>query len=220
MPKGFVQLPADSTGKKLRTEDRGTEGHDQIVVLAGGRNTTNTGLTTTWRTIGAAALTQNLFAISNASGSSTLIAVRRLGVQLDHTAILAAVMPQIKAFRITAGIAAGGTLLDKKQLDTTEVENASVTVRGATATDGGAATAITGTLDTGAIWQQFGSRMHTAVGQIIATDNNVLPQLIEGDPLILRANQALVVQVAATATTSNPATNHWFVQCVWDEFNI
>jgi len=173
---------------------------------------------TTWRTIGAAALAQNLFAISNASGSTTLVAVRRITAQLDHTAILAAVMPQIKAHRITAGIAAGGTILDKKQLDTSKVENVSVTCRGATASDGGAATAITGTLDVGALWQQFGSRMHTAVGQILGNDNNVIPGLTEGDPLILRANQALVVQVVAAVATSNPATNHWFVQCVWDEF--
>ncbi|MDQ3540478.1 MAG: hypothetical protein M3440_07295 [Chloroflexota bacterium] len=218
MPDITVQLPPNSTGQKLRFSDRGTAGADQYVIPTSARNVSNTGLVTTWRTIGAAALTQNLFAISNASGSTTLVAVRRVTAQLDHTAILAAVMPQIKAFRITAGIAAGGTLLDKKQLDTTEVENASVTVRGATASDGGAATAITGTLDTGALWQQFGSRMHTAVGQILGNDNNVIPGLTENDPIILRANQALVVQVVASPATSNPATNHWFVQCVWDEF--
>ncbi len=217
MTDSFVGLPADGAGKQLRTRLRGTT-HDQYVIPTSTRNVSNTGLVTTWRTIGAAALTQNLFAISNASGSTTLIAVRRLVAQIDHTAILAAVMPQIKAVRITAGIAGGGTLLDKKQLDTSLVENAGVTVRGATASDGGAATAITGTLDAGAIWQQFGSRMHTAVGQILGNDNSVLPTLVENDPIILRANQALVVQVVATATTSNPATNHWFVQCVWDEF--
>jgi len=211
-------MPPDGAGKKLRSSDRGTAGHDTYVIPTSARNTTNTGLVTTWRTLGAAALTQNLFAISNASGSSILIAVRRLTAQIDHTVLLAAVMPQIKTFRITAGIAAGGTLLDKKQLDTTKTENASVTVRGATASDGGAATAITGTLDTGAVWQQFGSRMHSAVGQILGNDNNVLPQLVEDDPLILRANQALVVQVVASPATSNPATNHWFVQCVWDEY--
>lgn len=220
MPDSSVILPTDGAGKALRTFNRAANLHDQYVIPTSARIVTNTGLVTTWRTIGAAATAQNLFAISNASGSTTLVAVRRLGVQLDHTAVLVAVMPQIKAFRITAGIAGGGTLLDKKQLDTNEVENASVTVRGATASDGGAATAITGTLDTGAIWQQFGSRVHTAVGQVIASDNNVLPQLVEGDPLILRANQALVVQVVAAAGTSNPATNHWFAQCVWDEFTV
>ncbi|MDQ3540460.1 MAG: hypothetical protein M3440_07205, partial [Chloroflexota bacterium] len=102
MPDGFLQLPSDGSGKKLRSFDRGTPGHDQYVIPTSARNVSNTGLVTTWRTLGAAAVAQNLFAISNASGSTTLIAVRRLVAQIDHTAVLIAVMPQIKAFRISA----------------------------------------------------------------------------------------------------------------------
>ncbi len=218
MPDGFLQLPPDGLGKKLRSSDRGVAGHDQYVIPTSARNVTNTGLVTTWRTPGAAALTHNLFAISNANGSAVLVAVRRLVVQMDHTAILAASMPQVKTFRISAGVAGGGTALAKQRMDTTTPESASVICLGANTSDGGAATAITGTLDTGAMWQQYDSRMHTAVGQILAMDNSLIPQLAESDPVILRPNQALVVQVVAAVATSNPNTNHWFVQCVWDEF--
>lgn len=34
MTESFITLPPDSTGKKLRTNDRGTPGHDQFVRLA------------------------------------------------------------------------------------------------------------------------------------------------------------------------------------------
>ncbi len=220
MPDGFLQLPVDGSGKKLRASDRGTPGFDQYVIPTTARNVTNTGVVTTFRTIGAAATAQNIFAISNAPGSSILVAVRRLTAQVDHTAILAAVMPQIKTFRITGGVAGGGTALAKQQLNTDHAPSGSVTCLGANASDGGSATAITGTLDAGAVWQQYGSRMHTAVGQIIGTDNTIIPGIAENDPVILQANQALVVQVVAAVNTSNPATNHWFAQCVWDEYTV
>ena len=55
MPDGFIQLPADGAGKKLRSSDRGTAGHDTYVIPTSSRNVSNTGLVTTWRTLGAAA---------------------------------------------------------------------------------------------------------------------------------------------------------------------
>ena len=60
-------------------------------------------------------------------------------------------------------------------------------------------------------------RMHTVVGQVLAPDNNVLPLLVETENLILRQNQALLVQVVASAGASNPATNHWFCNVAWEE---
>jgi hypothetical protein len=62
-------------------------------------------------------------------------------------------------------------------------------------------------------------RLHTAVGQVLGIDNNVLTSITEDIPVVLRQNEGLLVQVVAAATASNPNTNHWFVQCAWDEQN-
>jgi len=176
-----------------------------------------TGSAATFRTVGAAATTQNLFTIENTAGSAVLVGVRSLVMQLDATAVLTAVMPLVKTTRIA--IPTGGTTLAKVALDTSQSSVANVIVRGATASDGGGATAITATPG-GIIWQQYGMRVHTAVGQIASPDYPLLPSLVSGSPLVLRPSEALLVQVVAAAGTSNPATNHWFVQCVWEEFTV
>jgi len=170
---------------------------------------------TTFRTLGAAALLHNIFSIENQAGSTVLVAVRRIAVLLDATAVLAAVAPSIKVSRITA-LPTGGTVLGKVPADTNQTPNASVVVRGATASDGGAATAITATAGT-AFWSQLTMRMHTLVGQIVMDDNAAIPALSADDPIILRAGEALLVQVVAAVTTSNPATNHWIVNSVLEE---
>ncbi len=168
-----------------------------------------------FRTLGAAALLQNVFSVENAAGSAVLVAVRRMAVQLDATALLAAVAPSVKVSRITT-LPTGGTVLGKVPADSANTSNASVVVRGATASDGGAATAITATAGT-AFWSQLTMRMHSLVGQVLMEDESVIPGLSENDPIILRAGEALLVQVIATATTSNPATNHWVINTVFEE---
>lgn len=167
-----------------------------------------------FRTLGTAATPQNLFTIENIDATK-LIYIRRLTVQLDATAVLVSVMPQVKVSRSVA-VPTGGTVLSKAQFNTANASNANSIVRGGNASDGGVATAITATAGT-SIWQQYCMRMHTVVGQVLALDNNVLPLLVETENLILRQNQALLVQVVASAGASNPATNHWFCNVVWEE---
>lgn len=167
-----------------------------------------------FRTLGTAATPQNLLTIENIDATK-LITIRRLTVQMDATAVLVSVMPQVKTSRATA-VPTGGTVLAKAQFDTGNASNANSIVRGGTASDGGVATAITSTAGT-TIWQQYTMRMHTVVGQVLGVDSNVLPSLVDTQNLILRQNQALLVQVVASAGASNPATNHWFCNIVWEE---
>jgi hypothetical protein len=169
---------------------------------------------TSFRTLGTAATPQNLLTIENIDATK-LVTLRRIVVQLDATAVLTGVMPQVKLSRATA-VPTGGTVLAKGQFDTTNATNANTILRGGTASDGGVATAITSTAGT-TLWQQYCMRMHTVVGQVLAPDNNVAPLLIETQNLILRQNQALLVQIVASAGASNPATNHWFCNVVWEE---
>ena len=171
----------------------------------------------TFRTIGNAATTQNLLTIENIDATK-LVTIRRLVFQMDATAVLTAVMPIIRTQRVTGGVPSGGTTLSKAQWDTVNGSNANTIVRGSTATDGGANSGPTATPDAAQLaWQQYGMRLHTAVGQVLGPDNNSLPALADTQNFILRQNQALVVGVVAAVGTSNPATNHYFVQIVWQE---
>lgn len=168
----------------------------------------------TFRQVGNAATTQNLITIENIDATK-LVWVRRLTVQMDATAALTAVMPLIKTSRTTA-VPTGGTALAKGLFDTTASSNANTIVRGSTATDGGANSGPTATAGD-IVWQQYGMRLHTAVGQVLGNDNNALPALVDLTDFVLRQDEALLVQIVAAAGTSNPATNHYFVQVVWEE---
>lgn len=167
-----------------------------------------------FRTLGTAATPQNLMTIENIDPNK-LVWIRRITVQLDATAVLTGVMPQVKLSRAT-GVPTGGTTLNKGQFDTSNASNANTIIRAGTASDGGVATAITATAGT-TLWQQYCMRMHTVVGQVLAPDNNVAPLIVESQNLVLRQNQALLIQIVASAGASNPATNHWFANIVWEE---
>lgn len=168
----------------------------------------------TFRTLGSAATPHNLMTIENIDATK-LIYIRRITVQMDGTAVLVSVMPQVKLSRATA-VPTGGTVMAKGQFDTGNASNANSIIRGATASDGGVATAITSTAGT-TLWQQYTQRLHTAVGQVLGFDGNVAPALVDTQNLILRQNQALLVQIVSSAGASNPATNHWFCNIVWEE---
>jgi hypothetical protein len=166
-----------------------------------------------FRTLGTAATPQNLLTIENID-ATVQVRPRAIILQMDATAVLTAVMPLNKLSRATA-VPTGGTTLSKAQFDTANASSANVIVRGGTASDGGAATAITATAGT-TIWQEYGMRMHTVVGQVLSPVA-YLPKVIDIKDLVLRQNQALLVQVVAAVGTSNPATNHYSVCVVWDE---
>jgi len=166
----------------------------------------------TFRTLGTAAVAQNLFVIYNTTSAQTVL-VRRLVMQMDATAVLTAVMPIIKTCRIASY--SGGQALSKIDWGAT-TSSAAVQLVGTNTVDGGTATAITATPgDT--LWQQYGMRCHTLVGQILGVDNNVLSAISETYPVMLGVGQGLLVHIVAAATGSNPATNHYFIECAWEE---
>ncbi len=168
----------------------------------------------TFRILGAAATPQNLLSIENIDATK-LVTIRRITVQMDATAVLTSVSPLFKASRAT-GVPSGGTALSKAQFDTGNSSNANTIIRAGNASDGGAATAITATAGT-TIWSQYLMRLHTAVGQVLSTDESLLPNLLVDYDFILRQNQALLIQIIAPAGASNPNTNHYVVQVVWEE---
>lgn len=165
---------------------------------------------------GNAAAVQHLFALENGIGSRVDVNVRRLTVQNSPIAVLTSVMPQVKVSR---GVnISGGVLLDKAALRTVQTSDPGVTIRSAMA-EGAHIAATPGTT----IWQQYTSRLHTAVEQVQAQDESILPRLVENPDfnLKLRPGQSLLVTVIGALAASNAAlANNWLVNCAWEEDEI
>jgi hypothetical protein len=161
--------------------------------------------------LGNDATTQNLMTITNKVGSRVNVYVRRLSAQVDNIAALASVMPQVKTSRATG--VSGGAVLSATTFDTAKSSSASVEVRAPIA-DGFPLTATPGTV----IWQQYLSRMHTLVEQVLGVDVNLLPLLVEDQDFILRPGQSILCQVVGPTGASNAAlTNSWLVNVQWEE---
>lgn len=175
------------------------------------------GVASTFRILGSAAVPQNIFTLENLTGSGKLVYLRGLYFAIETTVALLTIACQIDLSR-TTGIPSGGTVLAKVAIDTALSSNANVILRGASPSDGGAASAITVTAAVGYIGRDFIPRQATAVGLITQQYyTDLLPRyLLESDSLIIRENQAVVVQITGTAA-SNAATNHYIISCVWDE---
>lgn len=177
---------------------------------------TFTGGVMTPAVIGNDAVVQHLFSIENGIASRVDVNVRRLTVQNDPVVALTGVMPQVKVSR---GVnISGGILLDKAKFDTLQSSCTCVNFRSALG-EGSHITATQG--DT--IWQQYTSRVHTAAEQVIVTDENLLPRLVDSDAfnLKLRPGQSLLVTVVGALAASNPAlSNNWLLDAVWEEDEI
>lgn len=192
--------------------------HEPYVIPISERVLSFRGFSSTFRTVGNAASPQNLFAISNGVASPVLVGIRRLSIQMDATAASTAVASVIKTSR-PAALPTVGTVMTKGSFDTSLTSDALVLLRGATASDGGAATAITGTAGT-TFWQQLVMRLHTAVGQVLMDDESLIPGLSENDPFVLRADQSLLVQITNATPANNLATNHHILNVAWDEYTL
>jgi len=159
------------------------------------------------------ATTQNLLTIENQIGSRVDVNVRRLSIQMDPVTALTTVMPQIKVARATS--ISGGVKLDRSKFSTTQTPDPFVVIRSALG-EGSAITATAG--DT--VWQQYASRMHTVVEQVIGQDESILPRLVgdTGKEFKLRPGESLLVRVVGSANTSNPAIgNNWLANVILEE---
>lgn len=192
----------------------------QYVVPMSNRSVSFCGAAATWRTVGSAGSPQVLFSIENTAGSAVICGVSKLAIEMDSTAALATVAADFETNRPTA-IPSAGTTLTKSSVDTSLTSAANVILRGATASHGGAATAITATFPaTNPMWHQFAYRLHTAVGVTDSSDYNMLPSdIADVDWIPIRPGESLAVRVVGTAT-NNPATNFYVVKCAWFEYVI
>lgn len=164
-----------------------------------------------WATLGAAAVPQNLFTLENPAASTVNLAIRSLNITSDSTAAIATISPQIKLSRATA-VSAGTVLVPVAYQTSFPAKNA--IARGGNASDGGIATAITATAGT-TIWAQWMDRMYTGVAQHQHMPYNMIPDVgADLRQLIVAPGEAILVQAVNNAI---PSTTQLVVQCGWTE---
>ncbi len=231
MPDSFIPYGPDpgtparrSATAKLPSATRDTVTdtfhRDEVITYPDRRLVTYKGTVGTFRTLGRAGTTgQKLFAIHNATGSTVLVDVLSLNVSMYDTVLKAATVPPpiIRAWRFTA-LPTNGTALAKRGDDTAQTSNASATLWGDASADGTlSATTLTITLPAAQfISQAAGLRMITGAGFETNRETGLLH--FTGS-VTLRALEGIAVFLDYTATTQNPATDMWNVDCVWEEYS-
>ena len=200
----------------IATEDVGGV-HFQKVITANEAHASFRGRAQTFRTAGiGGTVGHRLLTLFNAAGSTVIVSLGNVSIDLFGTAAKAVTVipPIIRVHRIAAA-PTGGTALAKVAKDTALTSNASVGLLQATASDGGAATAITAAIDAGTmLTQEYAPRLITAAGYEMADRIEFFPST----DVILRAGQGVVVNLDYTVAGANPTSDHWIVGCDWYEY--
>jgi hypothetical protein len=212
MAEDFVQVAPDSTGAKVRTRSRVIGSNtieEQYVIIQEEKIVTYQGRAASFKIPGRAVAAQNLAAIHNATGSTVLVRVNRIIVDLLTTVAKApTVIPPILRVRRFTAVPTNGTTLTKSPRDSALSTTGSTT----TLTITGAAIMA----------QAYAPRL------IVVTAVNTLYEpfdtqvFLQGEPdVILRPLEGLVVTAeGATVSTGNPTTDFWTVVIDWDEYTL
>lgn len=164
---------------------------------------------------------QKIFAIHNATGSTTIVDVKRVKVDVVNTAVRAITVEPalIRLWKFTA-VPTNGTAGTKVTKDSAlyPTSSTSVTVwQDAQADRSGSATTLTVTLPAATfLAQEYGPRNFTAVGQEAADKVTFLET--EEDVVTLNALEGLCVFLDYATATFNPTTDIWVVSCDWEEY--
>lgn len=223
MGESYVQLPTDSTGKKLRTRQRTVGANtveEQFVIVQEHKVVSFRGRLATPIIPGRAGTTgQKIAAIWNAAGSPVIVEVGELRVDLYQTVIKAVTVapPVVRIHRITA-IPTNGTAGAKASKDTALSSSASVTTyQDASSDRTSSGTALTITIPASNILsEEYAPRLITAVGYEVADRMNFL----DGEGVTLRAGEGLAVELSYAAAGSNPITDMWTASIDWTEYSL
>jgi len=175
------------------------------------------GCTASFRTPGRAGTSgQKIAAIHNATGSSIVVKVRKIEVDMYCTVVKAITVPPpiVRIWKFTA-VPTNGTALTKNKIGGSTTSSASCTLWGDASADGtGSGTTLTVTLPSGTIIAQAtAQRTITAVGE-----TDAFRTIFEfEDHVELQALEGLCVFLDYTAATSNPTTDMWFTNICWHE---
>lgn len=201
-------------GTSVKTKQVGSD-HYQEVLVRQEVEATFRGKATTFRTPGRAGTTgAKLLTLHNATGSTKIVHINQLWVDLTCTVIKAVTVlpPQIKIHRFTA-LPTNGTALTKAKKDSTLTSSASVVVTGDASADGTLSASALAFTPTELLTQEFAPRLITAAGYEMFDRTT----LLEGADVVLRALEGIGIELSYVLVTQNPATDMWIAGVDWYE---
>lgn len=172
-----------------------------------------------FKTPGRAAVSQKLMSIHNATGSSVLVDVNRIRVDVLSTVVKAitVVVPVIRIYRYTT-VQTNGSVLTKGAVDSLLGSNASVTVTGDASADVTGSTTTLTITPTTMLAQVYAPRWVTAAG---IEQVDTVEFFVGETDITLRALEGLVVFLeAAVVTTGIPATDNYICSIDWTEYTL
>lgn len=208
------------TGTNIDTFTMPNGDHRQAVIQAD--HGSYSGKAVTFRIPGRAGTTgQNLASIHNATGSTIVVELHKVTIDIAVTVIKAVTVlpPVIRLYKVTV-LPSNGTALTKVADDSSgTATSSSVTLLQDASADGtGSTTTLTATIPSGAVLAgEFAPRLITAAGYEMADRIEFLADS-ELNSVILRPLEGIVVRLDYTATTQNPITDSYLVGLVWEEY--
>jgi hypothetical protein len=211
-------VEATAAGQDFRGYRRGgTAGDpvDQYVVPVLDRVVSVRGRACSFRQLGIAGTTgQRIGSIFNAAGSSVIVDIELVAIDVIQTAARVVAPPVIRAHKFTTA-PAGGTAMTKIAEDSTMTSSSSVALLQGTASEAGAATAITGSIPANSIVnQEVAPRALTLVGY----EQFDRIEWFDNSPWTLRAGEGILVNLDYSAATANPVTDNWITTFRWSEY--
>lgn len=204
------------TGTAISTAP-GDGGLVQGVQIMDSSGVTYKGRACTFRTPGRAGTAgQNIFSLHNATGSTKIVTVNKIAIDIVQTVVKAVTVlpPVIRCYRVTV-LPSSGTAVTKTPRDTALSSSASVTVLQDASADGtSSSTALAATIPAGAVLsEEYAPRMITAVGYEMFDRAD----WFSDTAITLRALEGIVLRLDYVLATQNPVTDMWVVSCEWDE---
>jgi|GEM_PF-2786900 len=173
----------------------------------------------TFRIPGRAGTTgQKILSLHNATGSTVVVRISKVVVDSVETVVKAVTVlpPVIRMYKVTV-LPTNGTAVTKVSKDSgLSASSASVTVLQDASADGtNSTTALTATLPAGAvITGEFAPRLITAAGYEMFDRTEFLS---DGEIVVLRALEGIVLMLDYVLATQNPVTDMWVAGIKWTE---
>jgi hypothetical protein len=217
-PIGVTDEASGAGVAQFRTRERtvGAEAVvEQYLIPTSERVRSFQGMATTFRIPGVTGSGQNFLSIFNAAGSSVLVAVLSIQIEVDYTTN-SMTMRFFATTRITAA-PTGGTALSKVAFDTAESSSSSVTLLGGASADG-TASAITATPGADRAYRPHHTHFAavTDLQQSRCIDLDAIPLLADEDPPYLRASEGLLLALPDASSTSASI----IAKIAWQEFTL